>query len=378
MLSDSYHTIPLKNGQLELVIEPSVYSLSLLLDFASRENPNRAYLFLSKVLGKYIPCLPSEMRKTYKDLANMITVTGNTLVLGVAETATGLGAGVAQEINANCGGKTFYTQTTRYRFDDVLAYSINEKHSHAPQHLIYDMADNVDLPSIENIILVDDEISTGNTLAQITRCMIDYLPNLKTVQWASLVNWMPEINCTQLLEDNANVDLSFHSLLRGGFNYNRTTEHVVEFPKSIAMGLSPAVCRRDIGRKGVNVDTLKQMLFINPKNRPFTAADLNIDEQYVLVGTSEFTFAPFLFAEMLEKDGYDVLFESTGRSPILQGGGISSKLKFYDPIHEANYYLYNLPEDRTPIIMYETIQQYEMCPLHKLLNCKAAILGEYQ
>ena len=70
-----------------------------------------------------------------------------------------------------------------------------------------------------------------------------------------------------------------------------------------------------------------------------------------------------------------MVFESTGRSPILQGGGISSKLTFYDPAHQANYYLYNLPEDRKPIITYETIEQFEQCPLHKLLNCKAVILG---
>lgn len=378
MLGENHYTIPLKNGQLELVIEPSVYSLDLLLDFASRENPNRAYLFLSKVLGKYIPCLPSAMRQSYQDLANMITLTGDSLVLGVAETATGLGAGVAQEINAKCDGKIFYTQTTRYSFDEPLAYRINEKHSHAPQHLIYDIAENVDLTSIQNVILVDDEISTGNTLVQITQCMIDYLPNLKTVHWVSLVNWMSEINCISLLEDNSNLELSFHSLLSGGFNYNRNTDKIIEFPKSTAMSLSPAVCRRDIGRMGINVDKLKQVVFVNSKNMPFNASDLNIDEQYVVVGTSEFTFAPFLFAEMLQKEGYDVLFESTGRSPILQGGGILNKLKFYDPVHMADYYLYNLPEDRKPIIMYETIQQFEMCPLHKLLNCKAAILGVNQ
>ena len=285
---------------------------------------------------------------------------------------------VAQEINNNSDDNVFYAQTTRYSFDEPLAYSINEKHSHAPQHLIYDMAENVDLTSIENVILVDDEISTGNTLAQITQCMTDYLPHLKTVHWVSLVNWMSETDCAHLLKDNIGYELKFHSLLRGGFNYSRTTEHVIEFPKLVATSLSPAVCRQDIGRKGVSVDMLKQMLFVNAKNNPFTTADLDMNEQYVVVGTSEFTFAPFLFAEMLEKDGYDVLFESTGRSPILQGGGISNKLKFYDPIHKADYYLYNLPEDRTPIIMYETIQQFEMCPLHKLLNCKAAILGVYQ
>jgi hypoxanthine-guanine phosphoribosyltransferase len=378
MQNKNQYIIPLNNGHLELVVEPSVYSMGELLDFASRENPNRAYLFVSKVLGKYIPCLPSEMRKSYQALANMVTVTGNTLVLGVAETATGLGAGVAEEINANCSGNTFYTQTTRYGFDKPLAFTINEQHSHAPQHLIYDMADNVELTSIENLILVDDEISTGKTLTQITQSMRDYLPNLKIAHWVSLVNWMSERECEGFREDYASINLNFHSLLCGEFSFKRSSEKIVKFPNLTAVGFNSVVCRHDTGRMGVKLEALKKMEFVSEKHVPFTASNLNFDEQYVFVGTGEFTFAPFLFAEKLEKAGYDVLFESTGRSPILQGGGISSKLKFYDPAHRAYYYLYNLPENRTPIIMYETMEQFKMCTLHKLLNCKAAILGTNQ
>jgi hypothetical protein len=377
MQSKCQYTIPLSNGYLKLIVEPSVYSMSELLDFASRENPNRAYLFLSKVLGKYIPCLPSEMRESYQALANMMTLTGDSLVMGVAETATGLGAGVAQEIDAK-RGNTFYTQTTRHSFNSPLAFSINEKHSHAPQHLIYDMADNIDLISIHNLVLVDDEISTGKTLTQITQRMIDYLPNLKTVHWVSLVNWMTERACLSFQEDYEKLDFSFHSLLRGVFSFNRSSEKIIDFPKLTAAGLNKAACRHDTGRMGIKADALKKNKFVDEKNTPFSASNLNIDERYVVIGTAEFIFAPFLFAEALEKAGYNVLFESTGRSPILQGGGISSKLKFYDPTHLSYYYLYNLPEDRTPIIMYETIEQFEVCPLHKLLNCKAVIFSEMQ
>jgi hypothetical protein len=378
MQSRCQYTIPLSNGHLKLIVEPSAYSMFALLDFASRENPNRAYLFLSKVLGKYIPCLPSEMRESYQALANMMTLAGDSLVMGVAETATGLGAGVAQEINTKCGGNTFYTQTTRHSFNSSLAFSINEKHSHAPQHLIYDMADNMDLNRIDNLILVDDEISTGKTLTQITQRMIDYLPNLKTVHWVSLVNWMTEKTCSNFKQDYSTFDFSFHSLLRGEFSFNRSSEKIIDFPKLTAAGLNKAACRHDTGRMGIKADALKKNKFVDEKNAPFLSSNLNIDERYVIIGTAEFIFAPFLFAEALEKAGYNVLFESTGRSPILQGGGISSKLKFYDPTHQAYYYLYNLPEDRTPIIMYETIEQFEACPLHKLLNCKAVIFGEMQ
>lgn len=378
MQCKSEYTVQLNNGHLDLVVEPSAYLMETLLDFASRENPNRAYLFLSKVLGKYIPCLPSEMRKTYQALANTIRVTGNTLVLGVAETATGLGAGVADELSINSSDHIFYAQTTRYSFDKKLAFSITEKHSHAPLHLIYDMADNVDLASVENLVLVDDEISTGKTLAQITQGMCDYLPNLKNVHWVSLVNWMSRGTRDRFRADYASINLHFHSLLSGEFSFKQNSEKAIKFPNLTAVGLSTVACRHDTGRRGVKLEMLKEIAFDDEENVPFTGAGLSFDDQYVVVGTGEFTFSPFLFAEKLENFGYDVLFESTGRSPILQGGGISSKLKFYDPAHSAYYYLYNLPENRTPIIMYETIEQFKICPLHKLLNCKSAILGTNQ
>jgi hypothetical protein len=375
MQNKSQYRIPLNNGYLDLFVEPSEYLMGTLLDFASRENPNRAYLFLSKVLGKYIPCLPSDMRKSYKALANKITVTGDSLVLGVAETATGLGGGVFEEIDINCSGNAFYAHTTRYSFDKPLAFSVTEKHSHAPQHLMYDLAANLDLTSIENLILVDDEISTGNTLSQITQTMCLYLPNLKTAHWLSLVNWISKKECVCFRDANPSISLNFHSLLRGGFKYRRSSEESLRFPHLSAVDLNSAACRHDIGRTGVKLETLKKLVFVNENSTEFAPENLNINEKYIVVGTGEFTFAPFLFAEKLERDGYDVLFESTGRSPILKGGGILSKIKFYDPVHRAYYYLYNLPENRTPIIMYENMEQFRSCPLHKLLNCKVAILG---
>lgn len=373
MLNTNQLTIPLNTGHLELVLEPSTYSLSALLDFASRENPNRAYLFLSKVLGKYIPCLPSEMRKSYQDLANKITIKDDTLVLGVAETATGLGAGIAEEIAQGFKGNVFYTQTTRFGFDKPLAFSITEQHSHAPQHLIYDIGNAVDLNSVIEVVLVDDEISTGKTLTQITQGMREYLPNLKRVHWASLVNWMSEDKCQEFIKDHSGIELQFHSLLRGEFSFKRTSNKIIEFPKSTAIGLSPAICRHDTGRMGIKVENLKRFSFVDENKAPFNPLSLSKEQQYVVVGTGEFTYSPFLFAETMEKAGYNVLFESTGRSPILQGGGISSKLTFYDPGNQANYYLYNLPENRQPIMLYETFEQFDKCPLHKLLNCKAAI-----
>jgi hypothetical protein len=73
-----------------------------------------------------------------------------------------------------------------------------------------------------------------------------------------------------------------------------------------------------------------------------------------MVGTGEFTFIPFLAAEDLEKNGHDVLFQSTTRSPIMEGEAICSKLTFQDEHGEGVVnYLYNLPLRRHVVIAYE-------------------------
>ena len=58
--------IELQTGKLQISVYSTRYPLDTLLTFGSRQNPKRRYLFISKVLGKYFPCKPSEMRQTYR------------------------------------------------------------------------------------------------------------------------------------------------------------------------------------------------------------------------------------------------------------------------------------------------------------------------
>jgi hypothetical protein len=65
-----------------------------------------------------------------------------------------------------------------------------------------------------------------------------------------------------------------------------------------------------------------------------------------VLGDGEYLFPPFLFAEYLERQGYDVFFQSTTRSPILMGHSIGAKAEFLDHYEDgiANF-AYNLPEE---------------------------------
>ena len=52
-------------GRIEVSSEVTDYPLTDLFDIAERRNPKRAFLFVSKVLGRHIPVSPQVMRNVY-------------------------------------------------------------------------------------------------------------------------------------------------------------------------------------------------------------------------------------------------------------------------------------------------------------------------
>lgn len=370
--------IQLQTGKLQISVTQARYPLDTLLTFGARQNPKRRYLFISKVLGKYIPCLPSDMRQTYSALVENIALNchSNTWVLGVAETATGLGAGVAEELNRKIENDVIYSHTTRCNLPDEVAFSIVEEHSHAPSHLIYALSKDIDKQSIETVVIVDDEISTGRTLEQLTVQLQCYLPHLKQIIWTSLVNWLPPTKRDDYTRKNKEIDLSFNSLLDGQYQFTNNPQFNAPLPENTASGISDSQNRSDTGRTSLVVTTKPLACFSSPEGINLTPQQLDKQTPYTVIGTGEFTYQPFLFAEQLQHQGFDVLFQSTGRSPMLEGAGIQRKESFYDEKQQGLFYLYNQPDGRTPILLYESIFQYENCPFREKLNAICAILNE--
>jgi hypothetical protein len=99
------------------VTRPGEMSLNDLFDIAERHNPKRAFLFVSKVLGRYIPVPPSTMRQAYQRLARQFpeSVPGPVLFIGMAETAVGLGAGVFDELRHQYADSVYLTSTRHPR-----------------------------------------------------------------------------------------------------------------------------------------------------------------------------------------------------------------------------------------------------------------------
>jgi hypothetical protein len=146
-------------------------ALTDLLGLALRRNPKRAHLLVSHVLGKHVPQSPSVVHghgvalgRRVRDLLGADAA--NAVVLGYAETATGLGHSVADGLGGAC-----YLHSTRRPVPGVArAGGFEESHSHATSHLLLPEDPGL-LAGAGPLVLVDDEFSTGNTVLNTIRAL---------------------------------------------------------------------------------------------------------------------------------------------------------------------------------------------------------------
>ncbi|WP_198533859.1 phosphoribosyltransferase domain-containing protein, partial [Streptomyces odonnellii] len=142
-----------------------------LLGLALRRNPKRAHLLVSNVLGKHVPQHPQVVYGTGLQLGERVREllgpdVARAVVLGYAETATGLGHAVADGVR-----DAPYLHSTRRPVPGVpRAGGFEESHSHATSHLLLP-EDPALLASAGPLVLVDDEFSTGNTVLNTIRAL---------------------------------------------------------------------------------------------------------------------------------------------------------------------------------------------------------------
>ncbi|MFE2596445.1 phosphoribosyltransferase [Streptomyces sp. NPDC059396] len=142
-----------------------------LLGLALRRNPKRAHLLVSNVLGKHVPQHPQVVYGTGLQLGERVREllgpdVARAVVLGYAETATGLGHAVADGVR-----DAPYLHSTRRPVPGVpRAGGFEESHSHATSHLLLP-EDPALLASDGPLVLVDDEFSTGNTVLNTIRAL---------------------------------------------------------------------------------------------------------------------------------------------------------------------------------------------------------------
>lgn len=151
--------------------------LRSLLGLALRRNPKRAHLLVSNVLGKHVPQSPAVVYGSGRGLGARVRAllgeaeAARAVVLGYAETATGLGHAVADGL-----GLAPYLHSTRRPVPGVAAAGgFEESHSHHTSHLL--LPENPELlAGAGPLVLVDDEFSTGNTVLNTVRALHERYP----------------------------------------------------------------------------------------------------------------------------------------------------------------------------------------------------------
>lgn len=314
-----------------------------LLGFAERINPKRAFLFVSKVLGRHIPVSPHIMRHAFTDLAKLVPgdLPEPVLVIGMAETAVGLGAGVHQVLQQRYP-EAIYVTTTRHPVHGApLLARFLEEHSHAQDQLLYGSPDaelQQQILSSKSIVLVDDEASTGKTFVNLIHALQQAgLNQISHVVTATLADWSSGIHI-------ADLNCQSVALMTGKWQW-RDAEHPIQInmPKVdiVAFGAFTTLAQPTWGRLPIQDSGAHIRLAVQP------------DERILVLGSGEYVWSSFLLAEYLQQQGADVKFSAITRSPIAVGHAIQSALAFSD-----NYglgiqnFVYNInPQDYDRVLI---------------------------
>lgn len=340
------HGAALAAGRLEVTTPGGAEALHALCGFASRRNPKRGFLFVSRVLGRHLPARPSAMRASYRRLAEGLPadLPGPIVFVGMAETAVALGQGVHAEYVARTGRTdALYVHSTRYRIAAPQALRFEESHSHATSHLLYEPVEaplTAMLDRCATLVIVDDEASTGSTFLNLATAMDGRSPHLRRIVCVTLTDWMDGGRRATLAE-RMPAPCSFVSLIRGSWRFEPDpAAPAVDMPDVRGNGRSKdALLSTAWGRRGLATPGT-----IGPRTaeRLLAGSDLPRGGRVLVLGTGEFVYAPLLLAEQIEAMGFDTHCQATTRSPILVGHDVACALEFADNYDDGIVnFLYN-------------------------------------
>lgn len=338
--------VDLPTGRLEVTLSADSLETDIdrLIGFGARDNARRGYLFVSRVLGKHIPVSPSLMRTVHEALAATVPA-GNgseTVFVGMAETATGLGFGVFEAFRrSHPTGRSLYVHTTRYWIDsDALTFE--ESHSHAPDlclHAALDPLVRERQATAKNLVLIDDELSTGRTFANLIRVYQQHYPSVERIHVATICDFS-DGQATEVIQAATSAPVSVGALLVGRHTFSSTGTGQAT-PRTTAQPGRHSYPRLtgSFGRRPVTGPMAIGAAAGASKVRELAATARRIR----VVGTGEFMHSAYALGAWLETSGHQVDVQSTTRSPILPGiGAITAVTAVPDHYGEGvPNYLYN-------------------------------------
>ena len=317
-------------GVLRMAIDRSLVPPEELFGFGNRRNRKRGFLFISKVLGKHYPVRPRQMRRIHEMLARQVDdLPSPFVVIGMAETAIALGQGVYEAMWRLGMREGVFLHSTRYVFPQPLAFAFEEQHSHATEHLLY-------LPREEEaarlfrearaLVFVDDEMSTGKTLCNLLAACRTSCPRVEEARFVSITDWLSDARRREIEAQFPDLAIRFHNILEGSFSFVPNESFDCQASAS-AVGAGECKATRvggDFGRFGC-----REPLAFDFSSWPGRYG-LSSGDRLLVLGTGEFMYPAFLFADYLEEAGFDVVFQSSTRSPILVGEDVGSMVETVD------------------------------------------------
>ncbi len=422
------------NIEIEITDNKLDIEADFLFNYATRNNSKRKFLFVSNVLGKHMSVKPSdailigkllgvlyqkenavddskkmlcdsiindiktnlgskeETKQIKETLAYSSDVEEKTSVIAFAETATSLGHIVFDTFK---NGHVFY-HTTREQVDfegDIVSFE--EEHSHATSHLVYEDAE-YKIESSSNIVLVDDEISTGNTILNIIKSLKDNY-DVKKFSVLTIMDLRNEENIDKFrqFEKEHNLEINVISVLKGQIknveNLSLTLDEIKKheiFVKDYNVELPAAMIKKiEVGNYSVTekynkgyLDTTGRFGISGSSKSSFDeliddTADILSDYvmgKTLVLGTEEFMYIPMMIANKLEGD---ISFKSTTRSPIYPCNADSYPIKsgvrfksLYNP--SVNNFIYNLKEEEfeTILVVVEKTNELDLNEINNVLS----------
>lgn len=350
-------------------------------------NTKRTYVLVNTLQGKHLPVTPQDALSLFEQLGIMlqnVCAQEKVLIIGFAETATAIGAAVANSIP-----ESFYLQTTREQTpDEYKVVDFNEEHSHAVEQNLYCKNWSELIKNIDRIIFVEDEVTTGNTILNFIKALQEksLISSTMKISVASLINGMAPIHCDKFHHqgidlyylikiDNTNYDAEILQYENVFIADEKIPDSLIE--KSIAVTIqefSGALNPR------IGVNTFKYQKAcedLAEKIIDAVSADLFTAKKVLLLGTEECMYPGLIVADLINKHnssvGGHVNFHATTRSPILPATGVDYPIharyrlrSFYDLTRQT--YVYNLQEYDLVVIVTDAQQDVSQ-GIQDLVNC---------
>lgn len=330
----------LSTGSLSLSIAHSAQDD--LFRVAERQNPKRAFLFVSTVLGRHIPVRPDAHRKALRALAERVSPhlgTGPVLVMSYAETAIGLGLGVFDVLSRKMKGHSMaYLPTTRFIPEgETPWFTTREEHSHAVDHVIMRPAfAGMTHEPDSTLVLVDDETTTGKTFAGLAEGLASVGETPARVVLVTLTDWSngKSRDSVEAIFPDALVETV--SLLSGRYAWEPAPG--VD-PNPLPPGCAPCCAPWSPGsevsfavpRSGIDAQAhSKERRAWRDIVSGSLIPDIPKNARVLVVGTGEDVWHPFLAAEGIENAGFTTRFIATTRSPVARGPVVPHQITFPD------------------------------------------------